>query len=105
MEIKVNGRLTKISGTATFKQLKEKMKKPHICSNCGVVACVGGRNLKNVAIKNAIKSKNGVYVLDCDDYIEDKTKNTNVKSEGQPYFSSPSECSIMHPTVKHALFR
>ena len=104
MITKVNGRLIKIHGTATFEELKEKMKKPHICSSCGIVACVGGRNLKNKAIKNAIKTKNGLYVMDCDDFIEDIEKKPIDKSE-ETYISSPSECRILNPNVKHALFR
>ena len=105
MEIKINGKINRVFGTVTFEELKEKMNKPHLCSSCGIVACIGGRNLKNKAIKNAIKSYNGVYVLDCDDYIKKDKKKTNVKKDEQIYFSSPQECSVVHPTVKHILLR
>lgn len=105
MELKINGRINRVYGTATFEELKEKMKKPHKCTSCGVVACVGGRNLKNAAIKDAIKTENGLYVISCDNYIEEKPKRTNTETEEQTYISSPFDCRIMHPTVKHALSR
>lgn len=105
MEIKINGKINRVFGTVTFEDLTKTMKKKHLCSSCGIVACIGGRNLKNKAIKNAIKSYNGVYVLDCDDYIKEDKKKTNVKKDEQIYFSSPQECSVVHPTVKHILLR
>ena len=105
MKIKVNGKINSIEGTTTFEELKEKMKRPHLCSSCGIVACVGGRKLENAAINNAIKTKKGVYVLDCEDYIEDKLKKININREEETYFSSPSECCIMHPNVRHVFIR
>ena len=105
MEIKINGRINRVYGTATFEELKVKLKKPHKCTSCGVVACVGGRNLKNAAIKDAIKTENGLYVISCDNHTEDKRKRTNVNNEDQTYISSPFDCSIAHPTVKRALSR
>lgn len=104
MQIKVDGKITRVYGTMTFEELKKNMERPHLCSKCGVVACVGGRNLRNAAIKDAIKAKDGVYVMDCDDYMEgdiSRTGNESLEESYYPFF----ECSIIHPDVKHLFIR
>ena len=105
MLVKINGELISFHRISTLENLKQIMKRPHICSSCGAVACVGGRNLKNASIKNAIKAKDGVYVLDCDNYTEDKTKSVNANNDERVLLSSPSECSIIHPNVRHVFIR
>ena len=100
MLVKIDGELINFHGSLTMEQLKQKLKRPHLCSNCGVKACVGGRNLKNEVIRNAIKAKDGVYVLDCDNYSECERRivegENDIISNG-----SPLDCSIMHPNVRH----
>lgn len=103
MEIKYKGKINDVPGTITFEELKKKMKKPHLCSSCGVVACVGGRNLKNAAIRSAIDTKRGVYVVACDDYVEGR--NERKRNNRELLTSSSFECSIVHPAVKHVFIR
>ncbi|MBR3229463.1 MAG: hypothetical protein IKF91_01395 [Bacilli bacterium] len=105
MLVKINGQLIKLHGASTMEGLKQKIKRPHLCQDCSVVACVGRTNLKNVAIKNAIKAIDGVYVLDCDDFVQNKNVHTNVHDEERLLFSSPTESTLMHPNLRHIFIR
>lgn len=101
MLIKKNARIQKVNGTATFEQLKQTLTRPHICSNCGSVACIGDKNLKNAIITDAISAKDGLYVIKCTGFEERKIKTRDENpSKSSPLYNA----SIVHPQVRSKIY-
>ena len=98
MIVKVNEKIIKLETEATFEELLKSIPKPHLCKKC-VSACVGGRNLKNAVIKQAARVRDGLYVLDCEDYIEGPEYEpiSEVERTSEGYYHT------LHPNVTHAL--
>lgn len=97
MLLKVNGEIKEITTDASFEQLLKSMPKPHLCRTC-ISACVGGRNLKNAVITDAVKVRDGLYVADCSDYTEGSVYEpiTDYQKTSEGYYRT------VHPNVKHA---
>lgn len=101
LTLKEKGKITNVLRTISYEKIGKILGKSSLCASCAVCGCF--RNIDNEAITLAVKTHDGLFVGECDNY-KPAPERRPVKSE-RTTTDGNSAVTILHPNVRHTFIR